>query len=153
MEENSLVVSLSLGSNLGNKEENLQKAINQIRKRIGDVYAISNFFVSEPWGFSSKNEFINCCCLVKTQLSVFDFISETQQIEREMGRMEKDGKDYEDRIIDIDIIFFDDQIIHNENLTIPHKNFRKRDFVLQPLNQLSNQLDPSTFITVGQFTK
>jgi 2-amino-4-hydroxy-6-hydroxymethyldihydropteridine diphosphokinase len=70
-----------------------------------------------------------------------------------MGRMEKDGKDYEDRIIDIDIIFFDDQIIHNENLTIPHKNFRKRDFVLQPLNQLSNQLDPSTFITVGQFTK
>ena len=151
MEEEINIVSLSLGSNLGDKERNLQNAIQQINKLIGEVFAVSSYVESKPWGFVSQNDFLNACCLVKTKMSVDDLISETQQIEREMGRKVRDRNDYQDRIIDIDVIFFGEKIIYNNKLTIPHKNFRKRDFVLNPLSQISNQIDPETFLSIYQF--
>ncbi len=153
MGEETLDVVLSLGSNLGNKEQNLKSAINHLNVRVGKVSKVSDFFKSRPWGFSSKNDFINCCCLVSTKLSIIDFISITQEIEYEMGRKRKEKTGYTDRIIDIDIVFFGSQIIKSEFLTIPHQNFRKRDFVLLPLNQLSNHIDPETFISTNQFTQ
>jgi 2-amino-4-hydroxy-6-hydroxymethyldihydropteridine diphosphokinase len=151
MEEEINIVSLSLGSNLGDKVTNLKNAINQISKQIGEVFAVSSYVESKPWGFESENDFLNACCLVKTKMSVDDFISVTQQIEREMGRKVRERNDYQDRIIDIDVIFFGDQIVNNNKLTIPHKNFRKRDFVLNPLSQISNQIDPETFLSIYQF--
>ncbi len=152
MEEDSKIVALSLGSNLGDKVENLKSAINQLEVSVGEVLNVSENFHSRPLGFQSENEFVNCCCIIKTKLSIYEFISETQKIELDLGRLKKKMKEYEDRIIDIDVIFFGDQIIKSENLTIPHENFRKRDFVLLPLNQILNQIDPETFISVNQFT-
>jgi 2-amino-4-hydroxy-6-hydroxymethyldihydropteridine diphosphokinase len=105
MEEEINIVSLSLGSNLGDKVTNLKNAINQISKQIGEVFAVSSYVESKPWGFESENDFLNACCLVKTKMSVDDFISVTQQIEREMGRKVRERNDYQDRIIDIDVIF------------------------------------------------
>lgn len=152
MEEDSKIVALSLGSNLGDKEGNLKSAINLLEVSVGEVLNVSENFHSSPLGFQSENEFVNCCCIIKTKLPISEFISETQKIELDLGRLKKKTKEYEDRIIDIDVIFFGDQIIKSENLTIPHENFRKRDFVLLPLNQILNQIDPETFITVKQFT-
>lgn len=153
MEEHSKIVSLSLGSNLGNKINNLEMAIHKLELYIGRVLKVSDFFHSKPVGFSSQNEFVNCCCLVKTSLSVNEFLEITQKIECELGRQKKYIDRYEDRIIDIDIVLFDNLVIREQRIRIPHQNFRKRDFVLLPLNQLSNQIDPETFIAMSQFTK
>lgn len=153
MEESSVTVSLSLGSNLGDKVQNLNLALIQIENSLGQLISVSDFYISEPWGFSSENIFLNCCCLLQSNLTVFDFISTVKEIERDLGRDYKFKIGYEDRIIDIDVIFFGDLILSSENVTIPHKNFRKRDFVLLPLSQLTNIIDPETFISVRQFTK
>jgi 2-amino-4-hydroxy-6-hydroxymethyldihydropteridine diphosphokinase len=153
MEENSVEVILSLGSNLGDKEQNITKAIALIKDLIGEIACVSDFYFSEPWGYSSLNSFVNCCCLIKSDLKVDDILVHTQAIELTIGRKEKNKNGYEDRLIDIDIIFYGDQLVKSEKLSIPHKNFRKREFVLLPMNQLSNKIDPETFITINQFTK
>jgi 2-amino-4-hydroxy-6-hydroxymethyldihydropteridine diphosphokinase len=153
MEEKSVEVTLSLGSNLGDKEQNITKAIALIDEKIGRVVCVSDYYYSEPWGYSSLNSFVNCCCIVKSDLNVNDILVHTQAIELTIGRKEKKKNGYEDRLIDIDIIFYGDQLVDSDKLSIPHKNFRKRDFVLLPMNQLSNKIDPETFITINQFTK
>lgn len=153
MEESEVVVTLSLGSNLVNKDENLKNALNLIVKHVGRLLCLSDFYHSKPWGFSSQNDFVNCCCLVSTKHSINDLIATTQAIEREMGRKEKDKKEYSDRIIDIDVIFYGERIIKSDEITVPHRNFKKRDFVLTPLLQLTNCIDPETFITIKQFTE
>lgn len=152
MEEHSKIVSLSIGTNLGNKAENLNLAIKQLELQVGQVLKISDFYHSEPWGFSSQNNFINCCCLVRTNLKAEELLLITQKIESELGRLKLKKNEYEDRIVDIDIIFYDNQLIQKENIRIPHQNFKKRDFVLIPLQQISNEIDPETFISVRQFT-
>jgi 2-amino-4-hydroxy-6-hydroxymethyldihydropteridine diphosphokinase len=153
MAKQTKIVSISLGSNLGNKEQNLTFAIKKIEQRIGKVLEKSDFFKSQPFGFLSESNFLNCCCTVQTSLSINELISVTQEIEIEMGRRKSRVNEYEDRIIDIDIIFYENEIINEPHVNIPHKNFRKRDFVLIPLKQISNQIDPETFISIFQFTK
>lgn len=153
MEIQTKLVSFSLGSNLGDKKKNITLAINRLDAQVGKVIKISDFFISEPHGFFSENNFVNCCCNLRTNLGIQELISITQGIEIEMGRRKLKINEYEDRIIDIDIIFFDNEIINYPGVRIPHKNFRKRDFVLFPLNQLANHIDPETFISIDQFTK
>jgi 2-amino-4-hydroxy-6-hydroxymethyldihydropteridine diphosphokinase len=153
MEGHSKIVSLSLGSNLGEKETNIKIAIQQLKIQVGKVLKLSSFFQTEPWGFSSQNEFVNCCCLVETNLSAHELIATTQRIETELGRRKLSEYSYEDRVIDIDVIFFENEIINEKSIRIPHQNFRKREFVLNPLLELSNQIDPETFITLNQFTR
>lgn len=133
-------IYLSLGTNLGDKEQNLLSAIKEIERRIGPIRAQSAFLSTEPWGFESENTFLNAAVRVETELSPRALLRVTQQIERDMGRTQKsvDGQ-YHDRIIDIDILLYDDLHVHTKNLTIPHPHLYERDFVLIPLREILPQ--------------
>ncbi|MDE5550445.1 MAG: 2-amino-4-hydroxy-6-hydroxymethyldihydropteridine diphosphokinase [Bacteroidaceae bacterium] len=139
------LVYLSLGTNLGDKEQNLLSAIAEIGRRIGPIKAQSAFLVTEPWGFESENTFLNAAVRVETELSPIALLDETQQIERTLGRTHKtaDGQ-YHDRIIDIDILLYDDLHIATPRLTIPHPHMHKRDFVLIPLHEILIPNDTTT---------
>ena len=130
-------VYLSLGTNLGDKEKNLLSAIAEIDRRIGPVQAQSAFIVTEPWGFESKNSFLNAAVKVATDLAPEDLLLHTQQIERDLGRKQKSiNGQYHDRIIDIDILLYDDLHISTPTLPLPHPHMNERDFVLIPLKQI-----------------
>ena len=133
---------LSLGSNLGNREETLHRAIQLIGERIGTVQRVSSFIETEPWGFQSVHPFLNAACMVLTTLSPYQCLSATQQIERELGRTQK-SKDgiYHDRPIDIDLLLYGDLQISTPTLTIPHPRMYERDFVMIPLREI---LSPTT---------
>ena len=145
------IVYLSLGTNLGDKEQNLLSAITTIGRRIGPIRAQSAFLATEPWGFESDNTFLNCAVCVETTLSPIALLDETQQIERDMGSTQKSTSQlstvncqlstvtYHDRIIDIDILLYDDLHITTPRLTIPHPLMYKRDFVLIPLREILPQ--------------
>ena len=130
-------VYLSLGSNLGDKEQNLASAVSEIVRRIGDITAQSAFLETEPWGFDSENTFLNAAICVETELSPYELLHTTQQIERDLGRKQKSEKgQYHDRIIDIDILLYDDLHLQTPELTIPHPLMQQRDFVLIPLTEI-----------------
>ena len=130
-------VYLSLGTNLGDKEANLTLAIKEIERRIGTIGAQSAFISTEPWGFVSENSFLNAAVRVVTALSPEELLQETQQIERFMGRTQKsNGGQYHDRVIDIDILLYDDLSLSTPTLTIPRPLMNERDFVLIPLKEI-----------------
>lgn len=128
---------ISLGSNLGNKEENLRRAIELINERIGSVLRTSSFIETEPWGFQSENTFLNAACLVETELTPMQCLRETQEIERLLGRTRK-SKDgvYHDRPIDLDLLLYDDLQINEDDLILPHPHMQERDFVMIPLREI-----------------
>ena len=136
---------LSLGSNLGDREQTLQEALRRIGQQIGTVTRCSSFFYSEPWGFESEHAFCNLCCAVQTQMLPIQVLRATQDIERALGRTHKSvNQQYDDRIIDIDIIrVFDDtqkEIVSNDPLlTIPHPLYRQRNFVTIPLREIGGE--------------
>lgn len=132
---------LALGSNLGNREENLRRALALIDERVGSVYRVSSSMETEPVGFSSTNKFINLVCLVHTMMSPMACLRETQKIEEELGRTKKstcaDGiLQHFDRTIDIDLLTYDDITISTPELTLPHPRMKERDFVTIPLNEI-----------------
>ncbi len=137
-------VYLSLGSNLGDKEANIVQAIVKINEKIGAVVRQSSLLITEPWGFESDNAFVNCAVCCKTTLTPRRLLNAIQRIEREMGRTQKslvfmDGKplvEYHDRIIDIDILLYDDVTIDTPTLKIPHPLMQERDFVMIPLREI-----------------
>lgn len=145
-------VYLSLGTNIGNKEKQMNEAIERIETQIGDVVSRSTFYVTEPWGFESENSFLNAAVKIETELSADEVLKETQNIEREMGRMEKSEKGkYKDRIIDIDILMYGTSIIDSPNLTIPHRFMKERRFVLEPLAEIASEVViPGTGISVSK---
>lgn len=128
---------LSLGSNLGDRRQQLDTALRLIGQRIGTVLRTSSFLETDPVGFSSENRFLNAACLVCTELSPMECLDVTQQIERDMGRTTKscDGA-YHDRIIDIDMLTYDQECISTPQLTLPHPRMHERDFVMIPLRQI-----------------
>lgn len=134
------LVYLGLGTNLGNKERNLNEAIVALSGEVGEVLCQSAFYASEPWGFTSDNNFLNAVVLVRTSLSPFDVLSKTQQIERSLGRETKSMDEYLDRLMDIDILFYDNLIIDSPALKIPHPLIADRDFVLIPLSEIAPDL-------------
>ena len=139
-------VYLGLGTNLGDKEANLKVAIEEIRKRIGEITSLSAFYVSEPWGFESENSFLNAVCSVTTDFSPMEVLHLTQDIERSLGRLKKSvGGQYSDRLIDIDILLYDDWHIDTPELTIPHPLMWERDFVMIPLREIAPNINAETF--------
>ena len=130
-------VYFSLGSNLGDKEGNIREAISRIGELIGEVDRQSTLLATEPWGFESDNIFVNAAIRCTTSLSPFEILNITQNIERAMGRTLKsvDGQ-YHDRIIDIDILIYDDLHITTPQLTLPHPLMKERDFVMIPLKEI-----------------
>lgn len=137
--ENSVYsLFLSLGSNLGDKEENIIKAYKKIEKQIGEIKSSSAFFYSSPVGFKSNNNFVNTTCEVITDIDINKAFAITQLIEKEIGRVEKSlYNQYSDRIIDIDIILAGDMVMNTPKLTIPHPRFHERNFVLTPLCEIA----------------
>jgi 2-amino-4-hydroxy-6-hydroxymethyldihydropteridine diphosphokinase len=133
------ITYLSLGSNLGNKLENLQIATDLIAEKIGIVSKVSRVYKSESWGFDS-HDFLNCCLEVRTGLNPEDLLDEIQSIEREMGRERNKEKGYEARSIDIDILLYDDEVIFTPGINVPHKAMLKRKFVLVPLEEIAGQV-------------
>lgn len=125
---------LSLGSNLGYKEENLDRAIDAIKERVGIITKNSGYYYTEPWKMHSKNEFINAVIVAETELTPLSLLFTLQDIEREMGRTRKSVQGiYEDRIIDIDILTYGKQHIETYELTIPHPLMWQRPFVMRGL--------------------
>ena len=128
---------IGLGSNLGNKEEMLHRAIDLINERIGPVLRTSAFIETEPWGFQSENTFLNAACLVETTLTPLQCLKETQKIERLLGRTKKSRNGvYHDRPIDIDLLLYDDLEMDTPKLTLPHPHMQERDFVMIPLKEV-----------------
>ena len=133
---------LSLGSNLGNREENLRRALALIDERVGSVYRVSSPMETDPVGFSSTNKFINLVCLVHTMMSPMSCLRETQKIEQELGRTQKSTctnctLQHFDRPIDIDLLTYDDIIMDTPELTLPHPRMQEREFVMRPLEEIS----------------
>jgi 2-amino-4-hydroxy-6-hydroxymethyldihydropteridine diphosphokinase len=131
---------LALGSNLGDKNTNLQVARKLIADKIGNLSAVSSAYETQPWGFESENLFLNQVVSVETPLNPLDLLHATQTIEKEMGRTQKSQNGYRDRIIDIDLILYDDLIYTSEELELPHPLFHRRRFVLEPLNEIQPEL-------------
>lgn len=128
---------LGLGSNLGDKQQNIAMAVEKIEELIGHVECQSALHITEPWGFQSDNMFVNAAVKCVTILSPHEVLEKTKDIERQMGRITKsvDGT-YKDRIIDIDILLYDDMEINDPDLVIPHPLMHQRDFVMKPLNEI-----------------
>lgn len=139
-------VSLSLGSNLGNRWQMLCQAIELLEERVGKILTLSPFVETEPWGFDSAEPFLNACILLSTTLKPEELLATTAEIEKTLGRKVKshDGQ-YHDREIDIDILLYDDQRVELRHLIIPHPLMHERLFVLAPLAQIiPTQILPST---------
>src|SRR5574344_916696 len=130
-------IYLGLGANIGNKKETISKAIKRIEELIGVVERQSALYETAPWGFKSENTFLNGAILCNTILSPQQLLLATQQIERELGRKEKSvNGSYTDRIIDIDILLYDDITIDEDNLKIPHPLMKERDFVVKSRKEI-----------------
>ena len=149
-------VYLGLGSNLGDKEENIRKAIILINEQIGTVVRQSALFYSEPWGFESENQFVNAAICVSTTLTPHEVLKANQHIEHLLGKTEAHATErpsdlhqqtstinhqtsditYHDRPIDIDILLYDDLHIDEPELKIPHPLMQMRDFVMIPLREI-----------------
>lgn len=132
-------IYLSIGSNLENKLENLQKSIDFIDQKIGVVSEISSVYNTKSWGFES-DDFYNICIKVATKLNPEDLLNATKGIEQIIGRKEKTNAAYKARKIDIDILLFDNEIIFSPDLIVPHKEMLNRKFVLAPLAEIAPNL-------------
>ena len=130
------MIILSIGTNIGDRQANIANAITALGQ-IGKVVTVSPIYTSKPWGFESENGFYNIALILETSLSPLDLLYDSQQIERDLGRTAKTTTSYTDRIIDIDIIDYNNQTIDTQTLTLPHKLMHKRNFVLYPLADIA----------------
>jgi len=142
---------LGLGTNLGNLTENLDNAVQQLQLMAGNIILVSSYISSEPQEFESANQFLNAVVLLQTELSPLTLLKATQQIEIQLGRTQKSTTGYTDRIIDIDILLYDRQIIDLPELKIPHPKMTERDFVLIPLTEIAPDLiHPATGVRFSE---
>ncbi|OUQ52700.1 2-amino-4-hydroxy-6-hydroxymethyldihydropteridine diphosphokinase [Alistipes sp. An116] len=152
-------VALLMGGNLGDVKRTLQTAQQLINSRVGAVLRCSHRYESEAWGFRSSTRFSNQALEVSTDLTPHEVLDACQAIERDLGRnraaeaIEKatSGAAYCSRPIDIDVIFYDDVVLSDERLTLPHPRLAEREFALVPLNEIMHQRrHPVTGLTVGE---
>ena len=134
---NTHMVYLGLGTNLGDKQKNLNDAIRMLGNQVGEVEKVSSVIETEPEGFKSDNMFLNAVVKVRTALSPFEILDITQDVEKSLGRKEKSSNCiYHDRVIDIDILLYDDINISTPRLVIPHPRMTQREFVMTPLAEI-----------------
>ncbi len=130
------ITYLSLGSNQGNPLENLQKAVNLLADKIGKINKISSVYKTKSWGFKS-DDFLNICLEISTNLPPETLWKKIIEIETILGRKRTKNKKYQARIIDIDILLFDDEVIFSKELQVPHPKMLERKFVLEPLVEIA----------------
>ena len=128
-------VILSIGSNLGEKLENITKAIDLLHFETGTIVDVSSVYQSPSWGFDSE-DFYNCCVVIHTHKSAQKTLQSVLKIEKLLGRIRIDKFGYQPRTIDIDIISFNNEVINLNNLTVPHPKMAQRLFVLLPMMDL-----------------
>ena len=146
-------VFLGIGGNLGDRIANLRSAIKLIGERIGIVENISSVYLSEPWGFKHAKYFTNIVAKVRTSLSADETLYAALQIEAELKRT-RSGNGYEGRTMDIDILFFNDEIISTEKLTVPHPLICQRLFVLLPMQEIEpNFVHPQNGKTILELSE
>ena len=142
-------IYLHTGTNLGDREANLKRANERIMEEIGPIEKASRVYRTKAWGITDQPDFLNQALLVSTHLSPFELLEKIQEIERRMGRVREIK--WGERIIDIDILFYNDEIIDTENLTIPHPYLHYRNFVLLPLMDIApGLLHPGFGLTVAE---
>ena len=145
-------VFLGLGTNLGDREENLKKAVAMIAGNIGEIVTCSSVYETEPWGFQSENQFLNAVVKVRTVLKPPGLLGRILMIEAQLGRL-RDGEatGYKSRTIDIDILLFGHETINKKTLQIPHPRIPDRKFVLVPLCEIApNLMHPVLKKTMAQ---
>ena len=144
------LVFLGLGSNMGNREDNLAKMVDLIADRAGDISLRSGIIESEPWGYTGEKKYLNMVVGMNTVLGPMDLLMALKRIEMELGRdMSVTG--YSDRPADIDILFYGDLIMATPELTIPHIRLHERDFVLRPLLEIApGYMHPAFGLTVAE---
>ncbi|MEM1328409.1 MAG: 2-amino-4-hydroxy-6-hydroxymethyldihydropteridine diphosphokinase [Bacteroidota bacterium] len=132
---------LLIGGNLGNREQQLQIARQWIEQKVGQIVQRSSVYETAAWGITDQPDFLNQVILVETELSPIELLDAVQWIELEMGRVRL--RHWGERIMDIDILFYDDQIIDEPRLQVPHPGIPDRNFVLAPLREIApNFLHP-----------
>ncbi len=145
---NMNIVYLQLGSNIGDREQQLEFAISEIKEKVGDITNSSKVYESSPWRVDGQSNYLNQVIKIKTEIDAESVLSVVLDIENDLGRkrIEKWGE----RFIDIDIIFYNNEIIETAELCIPHKHMHERKFVLTPLNEIaSDYLHPKYNKTVA----
>ncbi len=135
MEKENIIV-LSFGSNLGDKKNNILKAYKLLERELGTMIKCSSFLETKAWGFESNETFVNSCAKFSTTLTPFESLKVINAVEHKLGRTRSNGAGYEDRVIDIDIIFFNNETIDTSELKIPHPLWEVRDFVKIPLKEI-----------------
>jgi 2-amino-4-hydroxy-6-hydroxymethyldihydropteridine diphosphokinase len=128
-------VVLLLGSNQGNRSENIDRAIRMIREEAGEILKTSSVYLTQPWGFESTNTFLNQALLMHTLLKPITLLGVVQNIEKELGRNHNINF-YTSRTIDIDLIFYDELVIRKPELTVPHPLMQLRRFALVPICEI-----------------
>lgn len=152
---------IGLGTNLCSSQnndrqqqlsQNLETALRALQEQTGTLLKCSSFLKTEPWGFKSDNTFLNAVALFETALTPTQLLRTTQQIELQMGRTTKSrNHQYHDRIIDIDILFYDDICLQTPELTLPHAEIEQRDFVLKPLAEIApDYIHPTLHKTISR---
>ena len=142
-------VWIALGSNMGEGRKNLDLAIKMMNERGVLVEKVSTYIETEPYGYTEQDNFVNAVCIAETNLSPRELLETLLKIELDMGRVRiiKWGP----RIIDLDILFYEDLIIDEEDLKVPHIEIQKRSFVLEPVNEISpDKIHPVFKKTVHQ---
>jgi len=129
-------VILSLGSNQGNRLENITNCIEQLHKKIGTIIKVSKLYETPSWGFDS-DAFYNCAVILHTHKTPLQVLEQVLALEEDLGRIRQAVEGYQPRVIDIDVIAFDDDIIASEKLIVPHPEMQNRMFVLLPMRDLN----------------
>ena len=132
MKKQTQTAYFSLGSNQGNRALMLQKAIFLMADRMGPISMISKVYEVPAWGFESE-DFLNCCLSLETELAPLELLNTLLSIESSLGRKRKEQTGYTARNIDIDLLFYGQEVVHLPQLTVPHPHIEKRAFVLRPL--------------------
>ncbi len=128
---------LLLGGNLGDKEQNLQQAIHLLENKLGSTAKKSNIFITAAWGNEDQPEFYNQAIELTTSLSAIELLKTVLDIEEQLGRKRNNDR-WQERIIDVDMLFYNNEIIDLPELKIPHPYLQERKFVLAPMNEIAS---------------
>ncbi|MBO5168044.1 MAG: 2-amino-4-hydroxy-6-hydroxymethyldihydropteridine diphosphokinase [Phascolarctobacterium sp.] len=129
---------VALGSNLGDREENLRTAFKHLQENGVDVIKTSTFIETEPYGVTDQPGFVNAVCQVETELAPLELLRLFLSIEQEMGRVRL--RRWGERNIDLDLLLYEDAVLESEELTLPHPDMQNRDFVLIPFAEIAGEV-------------
>lgn len=137
------VTYLCLGGNIGDRESAIEHSLLKINQQVGEIISKSKIYETEAWGVENQQAYLNQCIEVKTNLNAFELINTLLLIEKDLGRLRNSNLTYEPRTIDLDILFYNKEIINTHQLTVPHPRLHLRRFVLIPLSEIApNYLHP-----------